>query len=107
MASVPLEVVMWSRTGIQRRQRLGEILVPAAGEADHIKLAVGVLQRPSQGVGALKRRDDSLQACGAGEGGQRLGVVDGDVASPALVAQPGVLGTGSRVIEPGRDRVGL
>ena len=89
------------------RDRFGEILVSAAGQADEIKLAGCARERPGDRVRGLERRDDPFQPRGAHECFERLNVGDGDVARPTRVAQPRVLRTAAGIIEPGRDRVRL
>ena len=58
-------------------------------------------------MGRLQGRDDALKARDFAERCERVAVCDRLVARAAAVAQEGVLGAGARVIEAGRDRVGL
>src|SRR5947209_19998007 len=108
IASIPVGVSITAmRSPLERRQRLGEVLVAAAREADEIKLGVGVGQGPGDRVGALQGGDDALQPGGPAEGLERLIVGDRRVGGAALVAQPGMLGPRAGIVQPSRDRVGL
>src|SRR4051812_16076076 len=92
------------------RERLGEVLVPPAGQADEVELRRFLrarAERPGDRVGGLQRGDDPLQLGDAAEGGERLLVGRRDVARAARVAQPRVLGAAARVVEAGGDRVRL
>src|SRR3954454_18868751 len=95
-----------SRSLIERED-LGQVLVAAAGERHKVELRLRVLHEPGQRVRRLERGDDALQAGDLLERGDRLGVGDRVVDDAPLVAQPGVLGPGARVVEPGRHRVRL
>src|SRR4051794_22497654 len=86
---------------------LGEVLVPAARQADQVEIALGLLEHPRDRVRRLQRRDDPLDRGQLVEGGDRLLVGDGLVARAAAVAQEGVLGPAARIVEPGGDRVRL
>src|SRR5207245_10644607 len=55
----------------------------------------------------LERWDDPRQAGQLAESLQRLLVGHGLIASAAAVSQERVLGTGARIVKPGRDRVRL
>ena len=67
----------------------------------------GLAQRVVERVGGLERRDDALEPRDQLVRLDRVVVLDRDVRRAAAVAQPGVLGTRARVVEPGRDRVRL
>ena len=98
----------------QARDREGgehgvEILVTAAGEADQHARALGkrAVQEPADHVRGLERGQDAL---GAGEGleaHERIVVGGAHVLREAGVGQPCMLGADPRVVQPGRDRVGL
>src|SRR3978361_1617838 len=92
---------------LQLSQRLGEILVAPARQADEVRTGTRVLERPGDRVRAFQGGDDALQARGLSKGGQGLPVVHGQVPSPGLIAPPGTDGAAARVIEAGRDRVRL
>ena len=62
---------------------------------------------PGQRVGRLEGGDDALGAAQQLERVEHLVVGDRLVAGPADVGQVGVLGPDARVVEPGRDRLGL
>ena len=53
-------------------ERLGQVLVAAAREADEVELARAVGERPGERVRALERRDDPLEPGGQRERVQRL-----------------------------------
>src|SRR3954447_13108949 len=84
---------------------LGEVLVPAARQADEIEVAGRLLEDPGDRVGGLERRDDPLDRGELVERGDRLLVGDRLVARATAVAQPRVLGPAARVVEAGGDRV--
>src|SRR4051812_3013230 len=92
---------------VSTREHLGEVLVAAARAAHEVDRRVARAHRVVQRVGGLQRRDDPLKARDAAEGGERVVVAHRDVGGAAAVAQPRVLGPGTRVVEPGGDRVRL
>src|SRR5918999_1854625 len=98
-----------SVTEAKLREHLGEVLVPAAGEAHQVERvgADGVVEGPGDRVRGLERGDDPLELADAAQRGQGLVVGHRDVAGAPAVAQVGVLGAGAGVVEAGRDRVGL
>ena len=83
-----------------------EVLVAAAREAHDDQVGVEVVDAGER-VCRLERRDDPLGARQAVEGRERLVVGRRDVACAAGVAEERVLGPDARVVEPGRDRVGV
>src|SRR3954467_12265110 len=94
----------------EQRERFGEVLVAAAGEADEVERVlalVRVREHPRQRVGGLERRDDALELRTAAERGQRVGVGDRLVARAPRVAQPRVLRPRAGIVEAGRDGVRL
>src|SRR5690242_20741942 len=99
----PITVIgTWPPSALAHRlERLGQVLVAAPGQADEIKLGVRVGQRPRDRVRALQRGNDPLQPRRALERVERLRVGDREVAGAALVAQPGMLGTRSRIVQSG------
>src|SRR5690606_511301 len=87
------------------------VLVSPAGQIDQDELVGRHLRRDAHGPGdrvrRLQRRDDALDAAAVVECGERLVVVDDDVACPAGVLEPCMLGTDAGVVETGRHRMGL
>src|SRR5438067_1542894 len=87
------------------------VLVAAARQVDQDDLVFRQRRRQLDGVGdrvrGLERRDDALDAAAVVESGQRFLIGDRDVLRAFDVLQPGVLGTDARVVQAGRDRVGL
>src|SRR5690349_3483368 len=87
---------------------LGEVLVAAPRQRDEVQPAVAwIRERPRERVRGLERRDDSFEARHPAEGSDRLVVGHGHIAGAPLVAHPGVLRTGTGVVEAGRDGVRL
>ncbi len=95
----PSMSIIWATSLSPRPDRLTSTVGPAsAGAAPH---------HPGDGVGRLEGRDDALGARQQLERVEHLGVGDRLVAGPADRREVGVLGPDARVVEPGRDRVGL
>jgi hypothetical protein len=65
------------------------------------------LQRAGHGVRRFDGRDDALTAAQQRERIHRLGICDGAVLGAPDVAEIRVLGSDTRVVEAGRDRVRL
>src|SRR5581483_12288066 len=76
-------------------------------EADDVKLARAVAKRPGERVRRFERRDDALKPRAALERLERLAIRNREVARPAGVPQPRVLGAAAGVIEPGGDGMRL
>ena len=93
-------------SGFAGTSNTGEILVPAAREADEDQLGVE-LGGPCQSVRRLERRDDPLRLGEAVERGERLRVGRRTVLGPAGVPQERVLRPDAGVVEPRGDRVGV
>ena len=81
-------------------------LSPRPGETDDDQLGVEV-ESARHGMRRLERRDDSLRLADAMERGQRIVVGRGQVLGPPAVAEERVLRADARIVEPGRDRVGI
>src|SRR6185312_12173799 len=84
-------------TGASWRQHGGELLVPAAGEADEEPVGV-VLERPRERVRRLERGDDPLALGQKMERGQRLLVGCREVLGAAGVPEKRVLGADAGVV---------
>src|SRR3954447_5374755 len=90
-----------------KREHLVEVLVAAARQRDQIRSRPLVRQDPRERVRGLERRDDALEPGDALEGVDGVGVGDRDVGRAATVTQLRVLRADTRVVETGRDRMGL
>ena len=79
-----------------------QVLVAPPRDVDDRELARAreALHRIGDGVGALDRRDDSLQARKLPEGLDRLVVHHGRVGDATRLLEVGVLGADARVVEP-------
>ncbi len=60
-----------------------------------------------QRVGGLECRNNTLEARAELEGSERFGIGDRDILDPAAVVEPGVLGADTRIVQPGRNRMGV
>ena len=65
------------------------------------------LDHPRHGVGRLQRRDDAFGVAQQSEGVEDLLVRRQGVLGPADGGQVGVLGAEARIVQSGRDRLGL
>src|SRR5690554_4130320 len=87
------------------------VLVATAAQIDHNDMILGQRRRQlgdiGDGVRRLQRRDDALVLAQRLEPLQRLLIGDRHILNPLDVMQPGVFGTDARIIQTGRDRVGI
>src|SRR5262249_53314953 len=85
-------------------QDLGEVLVAAAAESDEDELGVEVASTGER-MSRLERGEDALGSREILERGERLVVGGHAVLRPAGVAEDGVFGPDTGIVEPGGDRV--
>src|SRR5690242_10701182 len=88
------------------RERLGEILVAAAGQTDEDELGVE-LAGARERVRRLERRDDPLGAGELAEGGEGLVVGRTEILRSADVPKVRVLRPDAWIVEARGDRVGV
>ena len=98
-AAHPRISIIWATSLSPRPDRFTRTVDPASAARSRLD--------PGQRVGRLERRDDALGPAEELEGVDHLGVGDLLVAGPADGRQVGVLGPDTRVVEAGRDRLGL
>src|SRR3954468_10993182 len=88
---------------------LVHVLVAASAQREDVETgATGAFaQQPGDRVGGLERGDDPLESRELAERAQGLRIRGGLIGGPAGIPEEGVLGSHPRIVEPGRDRVGL
>src|SRR5207302_11263317 len=85
---------------------LREVLVAAARQADEHEFLIH-FARARECMSRLERRKDALGAGEVAEGGERLLVRGAHIFGAAGVAEERMLWADARVVEAGRDRVGV